>query len=156
MKKISQKNYFTLVVLVLVTIVLTLALCSAYKNRYMLTSSFYRNANKITNLEFDEYMQENSDLIIYISDKYDLSHESFEEKLMKKINEFNLKDKLIYIDKEKMNKEFLKKLKDDYNIIIDIKDIPVIVFVLDNTAIKTVHIKKNTKVNDIIDYGVFE
>ena len=44
-------------------------------------------------------MTENADVIIYISDKYDLTHESFEKKLQKKIDNLNIKENLIFLDK---------------------------------------------------------
>ena len=48
-------------------------------------SNFYEYSNKIKPQEFDEYMTENSDFMIYISDKYDLTYEEFENNFKDKI-----------------------------------------------------------------------
>ena len=110
MKEIPKKNYYILAVLLGVTAILTLSLSSVYKNRDKLLSNFYNYSNKITSEEFDEFLLERSDLIIYISDKYDVTNEYFERRLEKKIDELNLKDNLVYIDKGELNKKFLKVL----------------------------------------------
>ena len=91
MRKIPQKNYYILIILLFVTIILTLSLSSIYKKKDSFVSSFYEYANKINSFDFDEYIIENSDLIIYISDKYSLSNESFETKFANKLDKLNLK-----------------------------------------------------------------
>ena len=156
MKKIPQKNYYILVVLVLVTIILTLSLASIYREKDKLVSNFYTYANKINNSDFDEYIIENSDLIIYISDKYDLSNESFEASFIKKIDELNLKSKLVFIDKSGIDKKFLNKIQKNYKIKININNIPIIIVVVDRKVVKSVYVTPNSNVDTIIEYEVFE
>ena len=156
MKQVQRKNYYILIVLIVVTILLTLSLASVYKNRDKLVSSFYNYANKITSNEFDEYITESSDLIIYISDKYDLTNESFEKKFQKKLDDLNLKEKLIYIDKKELNKIFLDKLKKEYQISIDKNKLPTIIIIIDKKVIKSIYITSKSDVNSIIEYEAFE
>lgn len=156
MKQIPKKNYYILAVLIVITILLTLSLASLYNNRDKMASKFYNYANKITSEEFDEYMLENQDLLIYISDKFDLSNEKFENSFEKKLDSLNLKDKLIYIDKDQLSKKFLNNLKDKYNIRIDKNKLPIIIVILDKKIIKSMQVFYNSDVEDIIDYGVFE
>lgn len=156
MKEIPKKNYYILVVLLTVTAVLTLTLSNLYLNREKLVSNFYEYANKITPKEFAEYVSENSDLIIYISDKYDLTNETFEKSFEKKLNDKNLKEKLIYLDKNKIDKKFLSKLKDTYNINITLSDTPIIIIIVDGKIIKNISITNNSNVDTIIDYEEFE
>ena len=156
MKQIPKKNYFILIGLIFVTVFITLSLVNIYKNKDKLTSSIYNYSNKITNEEFDEYMVESSDLIIYIADKYDLTNDSFEKSFMNKIDEINLKEKLIYIDKSQLSKEFLNKLKNNYGINIDIKKLPIIAVIVDRNFIKSVYVNENQDAERIIQYEVFE
>ena len=156
MKEIPRKNYYILVVLILITLLLTLSFARIYKNRDKLVSNFYNYANKITSDEFDEYMLENSDLIIYIADKYDLTNESFENKFQKKLNDLNLKDKLVYIDKEELNKNFLNKLTKEYDIKLNANKLPVIIIMIDKKIIKSVYINSTTQVDTVIEYEAFE
>lgn len=156
MRQIPKKNYYILVVLLVVTILLTLSLSYVYRNKEKLVSNFYEYSNKIKPQEFDEYMIENSDFIIYISDKYDLTYEEFENKFKEKLEKLNLKSNLIYIDKNDINKEFLNKLKKEYNINIEIKDTPIVIVVVDNKVIKNVSVDIDSDVDTLIEYEVFE
>ena len=156
MKEIKKKNYVALSVLLIVTVILTLSLASIYKNREKLTSEFYNYSNVITEKELDEYILENPDLIIYMADKYDLLYNEFESEFQNKIEDMNLKSKLVYIDKSNINKSLLKKFKEEYQINIDKKKLPTVVVMIDKRVIKTVNIDSNSKIEDIIDFKVFE
>lgn len=156
MKEIPKKNYCLLVVLLAVTVVLTLSLSSIYLNKEKLVSNFYEYSNKITVEEFDEYMVENSDTIIYISDKYDLTLGDFEKKLQNKLDEKNLKQNFVFLDKKDINDKFLNKLKNTYKINIDLEKTPIIIVVVDKRVIKNVTVTSSSDVNTLIDYEVFE
>ena len=156
MKEIPKKNYCLLVVLLAVTVVLTLSLSSIYLNKEKLVSNFYEYSNKITVEEFDEYMIENSDTIIYISDKYDLTLGDFEKKLQNKLDEKNLKQNFVFLDKKDINDKFLNKLKNTYKINIDLEKTPIIIVVVDKRVIKNVKVTSSSDVNTLIDYEVFE
>ena len=156
MKEIPKKNYYILVVLLAVTVLLTLSLSSIYMNKEKLVSNFYEYSNKITPEEFDEFMTENSDVIIYISDKYDLTHETFERNFENKIDELNLKHNLIYIDKNDIDEEFLNELKKTYNINIDLQKAPIVVVIIDEEVIKNISVQPDSNVDTLIEYEVFE
>ena len=156
MREIQKKNYYVLVVLLATTVLLTLYLSNLYLNKEKLTSDFYNYASVITPEDFDEFMTENSEVIIYISDKYDLSHNTFEKKFETKIDELNLKHNLIYIDKEDITSEFLNKLKKSYEINLDLKKLPVVVVTVDKKVVRNTSITPNSNVDTIIEYEVFE
>lgn len=156
MRQIPKKNYYILAVLLILTVLLTLFLSNLYLTKDMLTSNFYEYSNKLTKESFDQFMIENSDVIIYISDKYDLTNETFEKDFMKKIDELNLKHNLIYIDKSELDKKFLNKLKSEYKINIDIKKIPTLVVLIDNKVVKNIYINKDSNVDTLIEYEDFE
>lgn len=155
MREIPKKNYMILVVLLAVTVFLTLFLSNIYRNKEKLTSNFYQYANKITPESFDEFMTENEDVIIYIGDKYDLTLEKVEKELSKKIDELNIKHGLIYIDKEYVDKKFIKKLK-GYDINVDLNRLPVVVVVVEEEVLKNVIVNSNTNIDELIDGEIFE
>ena len=156
MREIPKKNYYILVVLLVVTAGLTMLLSNLYLNKEKMVSNFYEYSNKITPQEFNEYIIENPDLIVYISDKYDLTYETFETNFKNKIDNLNLKEKLIYIDKNYINKDFVNELKKIYKINIDLNNTPIIIVVIDKKVIKNVSITNDSNVDSIIEYGVFE
>ena len=156
MRQIPKKNYYILVVILSVTVLLTLCLSYVYKNKEKLVSNFYEYSNKIKPQEFDEYMTENSDFIMYISDKHDLTYEEFENSFKEKLENLNLKNNLIYIDKNDIDKEFLNKLKKEYNINIEIKNTPIIIVVIDNKVIKNIFVNTDSNVDTLIEYEAFE
>lgn len=156
MKEIPKKNYYILVVLLAVTVLLTLSLSNIYMNREKLASNFYEYSNKITPEEFDQFMTENSDVMIYISDKYDLTHETFEKKFENKIDELNLKHNLIYMDKKDIDKEFLNEIKKSYGINIDLEKLPTIIVIIDKKVVKNISITPDSNVETLIEYEVFE
>ena len=156
MREIPKKNYFILVLLLIFTVLITLLLSSLYTNKDKSVSSFYEYCNIIKPEEFDQFMTENFDAIIYISDKYDLSFSSFENKFKDKIDQFNIKNNLIYIDKADINKNFLEKLKDNYDISINLDKTPIIIVIVDNKVVNNIIVNKNLDVDKMIEYGVFE
>ena len=112
--------------------------------------------NKITSTEFEEYLIEHPDTIIYISDKNDLNNNKFEKKLVSKLEKLNLLRFVIYIEKEEISGSFQKFLKEQYSYKYSEGNLPVIIVVNDGKTIQIAEVDKNSNVNDIIDYEVFE
>ena len=156
MKEIPKKNYCILMCLVFLTVIFTLIFVNIYNNREKPVSKFFEYSNSISSNSFDQYVLESSDLIIYIADKYNLEFSGFEEKFMKKIDELNLKNKLIYIDKVELNKKFLDKLDNEYNTKINVEKLPIIIVIENKKVIDTSYVTVESSASDIIDYGVFE
>lgn len=156
MKKIPKKNYIILVILLISTVFLTLFLANIYSSKDRLVSSFYENTNKIKIEEFDGYIIENPDAIIYISDKYDLTNEKFEEKFHSKIDSLSLNDKIVYIDKKEIQEKFLSNLKNNYNTVIDLSKTPIVMVIVDKKVMKVNYITEDTNIDTFINYEVFE
>ena len=150
-----KKNYIYLIIMMLATVVVTLLLASIYNKEVVHNCYAYENMNKIIPDEFEAYMQENPDTIIYIGDKYDLTLEKVEKKLSQKIDELNLKHSLIYIDKEYVDKKFIKKLK-GYDINIDLNKLPVVVVVVEEEVIKNIILNSKTNIDELIISEAFE
>ncbi len=153
MDKNSKKNYVLLSILLVITFIITIAFSRLYLNRIREESLFYKESNKITAKEIEQISLENTDIIYYISNKNDLTHASFEEKLKTKLEEKNLLNKLIYVDTKK---SIIKKFKKEYKLNLKVENYPIIVFVVDNKVVKTIYASLNDDIDNYIDYGVYE
>ena len=151
-----KKNYIYLIILILCTIFLTLFLSNLYKKETVQVSYAYENLNKITSTEFEEYLLENPDSIIYIGDKANISNNKIEKKIINKIIKLNLLEKAIYIEREDIVNSFEKILKEKYNYKYEEKDLPIMLLIVDGELSQKILINKQINVNNVIDYGVFE
>lgn len=151
-----KKNYIYLAVLLAATVGLTFLLSSIYNKEVNSVSYSYEKLNKITSDEFEEYMIENPDAIVYISDKNDLNKNKFEKKFVKKLENLNLLENTIYIEKDEINNKFKELLKTNYDYKLDEKKLPTIIVIDSGSVVQSVVVEKNSNVETIINYGVFE
>ena len=151
-----KKNYIYLLILLIVTIGLTLLLSFLYKQDEVKTSYSYQKLNRITSDEFEGYMLEQSDVIIYVSDKTNLSYNKFEKKLINKLEEINLIKNVIYIDKSDMDESLQKKLSENYSYKYNEEELPVVIVINDGAFVEGVKVDNNLDVETIINYEVFE
>lgn len=127
MKKIPAKNYFILLVMLIGVLVVTLFGASFYNNNLKKTSSLYKYANHMSSNDLKEYLSESSSLVIYISDKYDLTKEDVEDKLKDKIIELNLYNNFVYVDYKEFNDKFLEYFNNTYNTNLNVGMLPTII-----------------------------
>ena len=92
-----KKNYIYLLILLIATVGLTFLFSTIYNREVNFVSYSYEKLNKITSAEFEEYMIENPETIIYISSKNDLHNNKFEKKFIKKLENLNLLENTIYL-----------------------------------------------------------
>lgn len=151
-----KKNYIYLIILISVTIVVTFGLSYLYKSKIAGESYAYNNLNKISSNEFKEYITENSDFIIYISDKNCLDYNKFEKKWIKKIQESNLLKNVIYIEKSEVSDELKRILKNKYKITYEEYKTPVIIVINDGNLSQISRLDKYSNANKIINYEVFK
>ena len=151
-----KKNYVYLAVLLIATVALTLFLSSLYKRETLENSYLYEKLNKITATEFEEYMLEHPDTIIYIANKNDLDNNKFEKKFENKLEKLNLLENIIYIEKEEVTSSLEKELKEKYSYKYSEEKIPTIIIISDGQFIESAVVNENSDVNTIVDYGVFE
>lgn len=156
MRQINKKNYIILAILIVVTITVTLLSASIYKSSTKEVSEIYKYLNKITPEEFEGYLVENPDVIVYISDRYDLTRANFEKQLSKKIDNLSLKNRVVYIDKSEINQDFTTSLKNNHNTNIELENTPVIISIIDKEVISTTYINEYSNVNTVLDYSKFE
>ena len=136
MKKIPLKNYFILLIMLFSVVVVTLFGASFYNNNLKKTSSLYKYATHMSKNSLKEYLSESPSLIIYISDKYDLSKEDVEESLKNKIIELNLYSNFVYVDYQEFDEKFLEYFNNTYHTNLNIDFLPTIVIYNDGAVEK--------------------
>jgi len=151
-----KRNYVYLLILILVTVVITLFLSNIYKKEVITTSHSYEKLNKITALEFEEYIIENPDTIIYLGDKTNLDNNKFEKKFISKLENLNLIKNTIYIDKTEITSSLKKVLEKEYSYNYDENKLPVVIVINDGKTIQKSNVYQNSKADTIINYEVFE
>jgi hypothetical protein len=154
-KKVPFKNYVYLVIIIAFTVFITISVANLYKNSKRVESEFYKYSNTISNKEFDVYVTEYPDSIIYIYDKYSYKYEDFEEELKNKIEELYLKNNLVYIDKRELNKKFISNMKDNYSLELKYNGKPIIIIISDKEVVSVIEINEEST-TDSINLGVFE
>ena len=127
MKKIPVKNYFILLIMLIGVVLVTLFGASFYNNNLKKTSSLYKYANHMGCNDLKEYLSESSSLVIYISDKYDLTKENIEDSLKDKIIELNLYNNFVYVDKKEFNDKFLDYFNTTYHTNLSVSVLPTII-----------------------------
>lgn len=149
------KNYILLILIVIVTVFVTVLVANLYKESKSVETDFYKYANTITSKEFDTYVTEYPNSIIYIYDKYSNDYSEFENSLKEKIEASYLKNNLIYIDKRELNKKFINNMKDNYNTEIKYNNKPIIIIISDKEVLNIIEIDETTNVTSI-NLEVFE
>ena len=149
MKKIPFKNYIYLILIVAFTVFMTVVVANLYKESKRVESDFYQFANTITNKEFDVYVTEYPDSIIYIYDKYSSEYKEFESELKEKIETLYLKNNLIYMDKRELNKKFVNNIKENYNTDFKYDNKPIILILSDKEIINIIEINPTTSIDSI-------
>lgn len=117
--KIPTKNYIIIGMLFLISFVLILLGGKWYKNyrQYQLTIPVISGyINEVGEQEIDNYLLENNDTMIYIGKSDDNNCRSLEKDLKKFIKKHNLREKIIYIDLNKVNNKdsFIEKFNNKY------------------------------------------
>lgn len=151
-----KRNYIYLLILLIGTVGLTFLLSFLYKNEDAKLSYSYEKLNRITSDEFEGYMLEQSDVIIYISDKTNLNYNKFEKKLIKRFEKLNLIKNVIYIDKTDMDESLQKKLSENYSYKYNEEKLPVILVINDGVFVESAEVSENSAVETIINYEVFK
>ena len=116
MKTIPKKNYILLGLLAVVTVlaVIYMKWYRASENYYLENSVMKELVGEVKELEFENYILENPDIVIYISKDQSKITKKFEKKLKKYILDENLKSHFIYVNGKDSTESFLLNFKEKY------------------------------------------
>lgn len=117
MKKVPVSNYIKSLILIIITVVLTIFLANNYKARKEYESNINITMSFLTTVDasnIEEYLIENHDVIMYLSNSSDESLKEYEETLKKLIIKKELEKDIIYFDTKDLDEEYLKNLFQSY------------------------------------------
>lgn len=161
-RKIPARNYFIVLVVSVLVIILTLYLRAFYLN-YQLSKSnvsyfAYKKVNEISTNDFDFILSESTDNILYISYKGTSELTSLDRKVYREFEKNNLLDKVIYWDVTnlKNNNEYITILKQKFpEVESSIVECPMIITIKNGTAFEVIKIDddfiKEKQIEDIVE-----
>lgn len=148
MRKIPLKNYFILAAIIILSGIIVIYIANIYRNK-----KDYEKENTMSFLkeiyakDFENFIIENPDSIVYISDA---SNETLELELKKYIIEKDYIQDIVYVDTNKINIDFVNTLK-KYSSLIDDK-IPNVLIIKSGKIINIFYVEEDTTPSQIIEF----
>lgn len=147
MREIPKKNYFYLLLLVIITVILTLAFFNLYKNYANEKKSFMsQNLTNINSLDLNGLLIENSLLFVYVDDKYDNKDNELEEKLFKELKKNDVTKNFVFYDNTNVKNQ--KALMNKYK--LDIKNKKMILVFEENRLVLK-HVLKDDVEDEVMN-----
>ena len=145
-KEIPLKNYILLSIVLILTIVVVINLFlwkNTYEKNKLQTPILDDYLLVINYNELNNYLVENKDAIIYVSELNDESIRLFENKFKNIINKNNLNNKILYLDLTEVLKEnnIVKEINKKYG--KEMTEVPTIVIIKDGKISSSYNIKEN-------------
>lgn len=137
MRKIPAKNYVLLILLFVVTVAIVLFACDIYNSRSVKQYESVMN-NFITEIKLDDlngYTLENSNVVIYISDKTNSSLQEVEEDYKKLLTDYNLQNYFVYLDVSTNTVDVVTTFEEKYKIKLDSENLPNLVVITDGEVV---------------------
>ena len=156
-KNVSSRNYFIVMVvsvLIIVVVLYARTFYLNYKNNKVNVSVFNdQKINQINSDDFDFALSEiSSEIILYVSYTGSSEIRSMESKLYKEIEKKNLTDKIIYWDvTNSKNSEYIETLRKRFPEIKDqINSAPLFIYIKDGKGVEAMSSELKN-----VDYKVF-
>ena len=132
MRQIPKKNYFYLLILIVITVILTLGFFNVYKNYSHKEESYLsQHISSINSLDLNSLLIENSLLFVYVDDRYNNKDNAQEEELLKSLKKDDMNKYFVfYANNSKKNQKYMLKT---YN--VDIKDRKMLLVFEDNKLV---------------------
>lgn len=152
------KNYFILFVIFAITVVLVFYFLSYYQKRQEYEKSIDTRMGFLSQLKANEiknYITENHDIMIYISNSADDNYRTFEKQLKKLLIAKEYTKDLVYVDFNQMNTDLLVELKDYMDPSLQVTDLTVPnVLLVSDGKIRSIlyHDMKKRNPKDVIDF----
>ncbi len=153
--EVTLKKYIIVILLFIITILMGLYVINYYND-----SKNYKNSEEkimsflpeIDSVNLNNYIIDNHEAIIYMSDSNDVSIRNFEFKLKKYFIKENLEKTVLYLDANELDSNFYEDFRSKYgsNYNINSNNIPCII-IIENDIVKSVLCKDNNnlEINDV-------
>lgn len=167
MRKIPKKNYLIAFLLCLVTIIITIVSANYYISEKKYKESLNATMSFLSRIDKDSlgnYIVENHDAVIYVSDSTDKSILEFENQLKKMIIAKEYEKNILYFDTSNLLQDEIDKIKESY-FVEELKNVDLStpnVLIIKDGKIKSIMYEKKGDLNvvDMINYiirnGAFE
>ncbi len=151
MREIPKKNYLLLIILFVVTAGIVFFARDIYNSR---TTKQYTSVMNsfLTEIKLDDlngYTLENSQVVIFISDKSTSSFEELEIEYKKIITEHNLQPLFVYLDVN--NTSNLDLFNQKYDVQLKLEELPILVIIMDGKVTDT-YLSSNFNEVDVIEF----
>ena len=153
MRQIPLKNFIILSLIYLLVILFSLGLRNWYLKNYVNNSHINEVISEIKIEEFESYIQENPDIIIYFSNSKNVDL-NLEQKMINYIIKKNLTNNIVYVDTYSIEKEWFKKINNNY--VIDSVNIQIVPNTDNIVLVKSGKIEASAVYNEILDYDKFK
>lgn len=158
-RNITRKNYIILAVIVFATFALLYFFVSYYNKRKMYESSIHTRMSFLSEVkesEIQNYILDNHDAIIYISDSTNTNYQTFETQLKKLMLEENLTKDVIYMDMYKTGSDFFSNFQKEFmigNFQLDTLVYPNVLVVSDGVVTSALYLSEQEKnPRDVINF----
>ncbi len=155
-RKVTTRNYFIVLIVSIILIALTLYVRSfiiSYRVNVSSVSIFKDNVQSINLNDLDYMIPETGEAILFISYTGNIKVNSMENTLYKKIQNENIKEKVIYLDITEYMEDlgYINILKEKFPDVSDeINTAPIFIYIKDGKAIEAMSSELK-----LIDYKVF-
>ena len=112
----KKKNFLLLGIIAVVTILFVFYMNFWFEQKNKNAESLSaKNLFEIKQNDFDNYIVDNSDAIIYMARGNDTTLRNFEQKFIQLIKDNELSKEIVYLNTDEVNKQFYQDLKEYYN-----------------------------------------
>lgn len=158
MKKIPLKNYIALGLIFILTVGILIYFVNFYNSKKEYENSTNDRMNflkEITTSDFNNYITENLDFILYTSNSENQDIVKVEKTLKNKLGKKEYINQMIYLNLKNTSINFMETLKQYFSENLkstDYKEIPNVLIVQDGLIIQTLYVDINTTALDIIKF----
>lgn len=156
MKQVPLKNYILFAIVSIASVLLVLYLKNIYEskkeyeNSTNMTMGFLKEIHED---DFDNYITENSEFILYMSDSDDKNLIDFEKDLKKKIKKMEYSKDMVYLNLKNISSNFLLKFEKHLSENlknINLESIPNVVITKEGKIQNYYFINEETNTTDVI------
>lgn len=158
MRKIPTKNYFILFFITIISILIVMYLVNLYKSREDYNDNVNHRMSFLREIyadDFNNYITENTDGIIYLSNSSDNSLATIEKQLKKDIIKKEYSQDIIYINLKNIGTEFANTLNNYYSSTLKLNQnigIPNVLIIKNGKIQRVYYINDDTEEHNIIDF----
>lgn len=158
MRKIPIKNYLILLIITIITVLLVMYLVNLYKSKEEYNNDVNHRMSFLKEIkakDFDSYITENPEGIIYLSNSSEDALKKLENKLKKELPKKEYVNQMVYLNLKNIPIDFMKNIAKYYSATMKLNEnstIPNIMIIEDGKITYTLYINSDTTSKEIFDF----